>query len=231
MWGSDYDNVYTVGGGRLNGSTTDLPLIYHYDGTNWKEARPLLPVGFSAGYLYDVWGSSASDVYLLGLGTDASGRDLPLLYHNDGTGWTETTLSLPFGWSEGKLFSVWGSSPEYIYLAGRGTDSTGHQQPLLYHSSGAGWMQVVLAAPSDASGSYLNDIWGSSASDIYAVGTSFDANHYNTPLLYHNDGSGWTQIAVSLPAGWTLGYLYGVSGSGTDNNVYLVGEGAAPSGP
>jgi hypothetical protein len=34
-------------------------------------------------------------------------------------------------------------------------------------------------------------VWGSSARDVYAVGETVGA-----PLLYHNDGTGWTETAA-----------------------------------
>ena len=53
-----------------------------------REASPSLPAEWSRAYLRSVWGSSASDVYTVGAGYDVSGQYFPLLYHNDGTGWT-----------------------------------------------------------------------------------------------------------------------------------------------
>ncbi|KPA15074.1 hypothetical protein MHK_004719, partial [Candidatus Magnetomorum sp. HK-1] len=101
----------------------------------------------------------------------------------------------------------------------------------------------------DPNGNQLNDVWGSSSSDIYAVGTYGTLIHYdgtewnsifvdNSPNLYdvwgtgsndvfvagngivlHYDGTGWTNIY----SGTTLRSLWGTSG----NDIFGVGSSGA----
>ena len=174
------------------------------------EASPPLAAGWGGGHLYGVWGSSANDVYAVGEGSNQNGTG-PLLYHNDGTGWTEATPSLPVGWSGGSLIDVWGSSASDVYAVGW---STG---PLLYHNDGTGWTEV---GSSLSSGGYLNGVWGSSASDVYAVGTGTNATRDLS-----QDGTGWTDASPSLPVGWSYGNLRSVWGSSA-SDVYAVGWGS-----
>ena len=57
----------------------------------------------------------------------------------------------------------------------------------------------------------LDGIWGSSGSDVFAVGSGGTILHY--------DGSGWTPMTSGITT-----YLYGVWG-GSSNDVFTVGDG------
>jgi hypothetical protein len=77
--------------------------IQHYDGSNWTSMDlPALPSGDEPGArLFDVWGSSAHDVYAVGAGG--------VVLHYDGTGWATTTAG------ESDLECVWGISESELY--------------------------------------------------------------------------------------------------------------------
>jgi hypothetical protein len=62
-------------------------------------------------------------------------------------------------------------------------------------------------------GNRYNAVWGSSATDVFAVGAAGTISRY--------DGASWTQMASG-----TTATLHGVWGSGA-SNVYAVGEGGA----
>src|SRR6266487_2478459 len=268
IWGSGASDVYTVGYG-YNGSSVNLPLMYHRDSSNWTVANLSLPIGLNSGILYGVWGSSANDIYAVGSG---NGDNVPLLYHKDNSGWTVSSplppsgwshsylnavwgssaadvyavgfgyngsatmpliyhktisgegisnLSLP-GWSSGYLYSVWGSSAADVYVAGEGFKGAAFL-PLLFHWNGSSWTDVSPSLPTGWSSGNFKGLWGSSASDVYAVGSGFKGSAF-VPLLYHWNGSGWTEASPSLPTGWNSGYLSGVWGSNA-SNVYAVGYG------
>jgi hypothetical protein len=78
------------------------------------QIEPLnLPNGWSYGFLYGIWGSSADNVYAVGYGYNGSALR-PLLYHKTGNNWTDVNLSLPSGWNSGNLYSIWGSGPNDV---------------------------------------------------------------------------------------------------------------------
>jgi hypothetical protein len=216
VWGSGASDVYAVGTGNITLST-NLPLLYHNNGSGWSEASPPLPSGWSSAYLQDVWGSSASDVYAVGYASSGS-TTIPLIYHNNGSGWDPSTFSLPSGTS-GYLYGVWGSSASDVYAVGYASNES-NTTPLLYHNNGSGWSEASPAPPGGWSFSYLQDVWGSSASDVYAVG--YASSGSSTPLIYHNTGSGWSDSTFSLPSG-TSGYLNGVWGSSA-SDIYSAGN-------
>ena len=127
------------------------------------------------GYLYGVWSPSASDIYAVGDGNNST-TYMPLIYHNDGSGWTNVSPGLLHGWTEGFLHGLWGSSASDIYAVGWGNNGTA-DIPLIYHYDGSGWTASSPSLPSGFTTGYLNgSVWGSSASDIYAVGYGYNGN-------------------------------------------------------
>ena len=133
--------------------------------------------GRTLGQLFSVWGSSASDVYAVGYGDD-----VPLIYHYDGSGWTNDSPSLPSGWSNSFLWGVWGSSGSDIYAFGNGDRDLAY-----YHYDGNSWTSSK-SSPSLPSGWTSSDwggVWGSSASDVYAIGSGYNSTGHELPLIYH----------------------------------------------
>src|SRR5574339_663805 len=224
VWGSSASDVYAVGYGN-NGSAT-VPLLYYNNGSSWSEFGLSLPAGWGSGYLYGVWGSGPNDVYAVGSGYSGAAF-LPLLYHNNGSTWTATSLPLPAGVTSGYLYGIWGSSTNDVYAVGYGNTGT-TTIPLLYHSNGSSWSEAGLPAPSGWNSVNFRGIWGSGTSDVHVAG--YGSNGSNLlPLLYHKDSSNWAASTLSLEGGWRSGYLYGVWGS-TASDVYTVVSGNNGSG-
>jgi len=88
---------------------------------------------------------------------------------------------------------VWASAPDDVFVAGS----------QLVHYDGANWVEQ-LDQPENMWG-----IWGSSGSDVFAVG--------DNGSVYHYDGSAW-----SGPTTAAAGRLFGVHGNAW-NDVYAVG--------
>jgi hypothetical protein len=93
--------------------------------------------------LRGVWGSSAKDVYAVGLqGT---------ILHSQGDGtWTQQTSG-----TTKDLHAIWGSGPHDLYAAG----------DVLLRSSGDGNWHSEPSAPSA-----LEGVWGSAPNDVYVAG-------------------------------------------------------------
>jgi hypothetical protein len=178
----------------------EAPLLYHNDGSGWTASSPSLPAGLHDGSLSGVWGSSSSDVYAIGDGSDMNGNVVPLLYHNDGSGWTGFLPSLPAGWGKGYLYSVWGSSTSNVHVGGFGYDTKGEEVPLLYH------------IPKDYNISGNAGVAGATLSYIDGTTKTVTA-----------DGSG--NYTINVPPGWSgvvtpskAGYVF-TPGSRTYTNV------------
>ncbi|HEU4953058.1 MAG TPA: hypothetical protein VFT28_00705, partial [Gemmatimonadales bacterium] len=150
-----------------------LSLIFHYNGTDWQ--RVTLP-GDVLPSLTDVWGSSATDVYTVGVDQLIAPLAGTIL-HFDGGAWTPV-LQEP----DLILNAVWGSSASDVYAAGFTSveqDGVFIQAGAIRHFDGQSWTAVTL--PSTG---ILNDLWGSSSTDVFAVGEE--------GVILHYDGTNWT---------------------------------------
>lgn len=108
----------------------------------------------------------------------------------------------------GGLFSVWGSGPDDVWVAG---GQVGHG--LLLHSDGTAWTRVDTGAHE-----LLWWVYGFGQEDVYAVGEG--------GLILHYDGERWRHVASG-----TDQTLYGVWGA-SGGDVWIVGgdpNGAAGS--
>ncbi|RPJ28823.1 MAG: fibronectin type III domain-containing protein [Chloroflexi bacterium] len=225
VWGSGASNVFAVGDGGHTNSTVTYPLLYRYNGSTWTSSSLPLPDGWGHGYLRAVWGSSASNVYAVGFG-DMGSASIPLLYHYNGSTWSFSTPSLPTeDWGSGYLNGVWGSGTNDIYAVGSGNNGSS-VATLLYHYDGSSWTSSSLPSLSGWSTIRLYSIWGSSANDVYIVGSGI---HEGTtlPLLYRKTINGWA-ASNFLPTGWSSGHFDGIWGSST-TEVYAVGSGRVPN--
>ncbi|MDM8549267.1 hypothetical protein QUF72_04280 [Desulfobacterales bacterium HSG2] len=183
---------------------------------------PMIPFITGIETLYDVWGTSAENVYVVG----QSGTIL----HYDGE-----TLTLMESGTYFELRGIWGSSADDIFAVGGGGT--------IIRYDGKEW--TPMDSGSDA---WFNSVWGVSGSDVFAVGDGGVILHYDgkqwtrmnsgtdkdilavwgnngtdvfavgkNGLILHYAGSGW----ISMNSG-TNSRLTGVWGSsGTD--VFAVG--------
>ncbi|HET6577559.1 MAG TPA: hypothetical protein VFG66_04515 [Gemmatimonadales bacterium] len=198
VWGSAASDVFAVGGafdGRF-----DRTLIFHFDGSGWRRmsvAGEVLPA------LNDVWGSSATDVWAVGRDQVAD-PSAGVILHYDGASWT------PVLQHEGLVpNAVWGSSATNVFTVGFQVDETPSGEftvtGVVWHYDGTAWTPMSL--PSAA---VLNEVWGTSPTDVFAVGEDGAVLHY--------DGSAWT---VTSP---TRSALLAVWGS-SPGDVFAAGAG------
>jgi hypothetical protein len=187
VWGSSNNNVFVVGNGGV---------IYHYDGNAWLKMTTNV-----TGDIHGVWGSSENDVYAVGNA---------FIIHYDGNEWTEV-FDTPY-----RLIAIWGNSKTNIYAVAMtgpifhydgnewsqvgkangvmhgvwGTDDgvwfVGHDKTgdytnayLLYFNGT--WSELVVSTFSD-----IDAIWGSSGSNVYAVGG--EPLDGGSTLVIHFDG-------------------------------------------
>jgi hypothetical protein len=188
-----------------------------------------------------VWGTSATDLYLVATDSAASNRDS--IWHSvDGVNWSEQyALS-----AAGNVNQIWGPSPTDLYAVGTNVwlHSTGNGTwaagPNIFPAgttctspnsiAGFDATNFYIAQCKDASnnnavfhmkpaGGVMETtgagapglLWGPDPTSVYGVSGLF-----TTPLLYHTDGGGtWT--TTSTPCAPT-----GVWGSSA-NNVYVIG--------
>lgn len=213
VWGSGPSDVFAVG---------DFGTILRFDGSAWSTP---MPSGTSLN-LRRVWGTGPDNVYAVGIGG--------IILHYDGTQWwvmsSGTTNSLYGLWGSGpgdilasgdggtllrfdgaswstwggtfsgqSLYNIWGSGSDIFMVAGDGT---------IHRSSdgGVAWFGTVSGV------SELYGVWGSSATSVFAVGST------ETILRYTGMGTDWRYERMNSPK-----TLYGIWGTGPDD-VFAVGD-------
>jgi hypothetical protein len=159
VWGTGPSDVVTVGGQPGAGAAMA------WDGTSWSSlAVPDGPM------LFWVHGSGG-ELWMVG----EAGR---ALRRTAGGDWEETTTGVDV--------DLWGvycvTSTDVWAVGGNARDRDG--EPALLHWDGERWEAGALPAL-DRSAPALFKVWGTSADNVYAVGSR--------GLLLHWDGSGWHQ--------------------------------------
>ncbi len=169
--------------------------------------------------LLGVWGSSATDVFAVGMGGT--------ILHYDGTKWLPMTSG-----TTKDLNAVWGSSGSDVFAVGAdgtilhydGTSWSSMSSGTTYsltcvwgssatdvwadgmvfsHYDGSTWTQTNLATGSQ-------DIWGTSGSNIYAAGDNGGIVHY--------DSLNWSGMTTPVS-----NILYGIWGS-SNSDIFAVGH-------
>jgi len=219
VWGSSRSDIYAAG---TTFSSYEDPIggvLLHYDGSAWSDG-PTLP-GADAQIYSDVWGTSASDVYITGgaiYGYDWASFPyvLGLIFHYDGASWSIALRWFYIGYFV--FAGVWGSSPSDVFAIGN-WDNYDLVNPengfVIVHSDGKRW--TLMDAASNVGGYYhLAAIWGTSHSDVFAVGSSGDPDYGD--MVMHYDGLRWSELPV--PSGG--GGLYAVWGASA-SDVFASG--------
>ena len=151
VWGSGAEDVFV----------TTFDSVVYFDGSQWSYLATLLG---STEPPFTVWGTSGTNVYV--------GHGNGLIDRWDGSGWTDS-LKLVDDWRVG-FGGIWGTGESDIFAVGgyRGiTDTVPHtgyaDGACIYHFDGARWIeQEGVRGLSDG----LDDVWGASATDVWAVG-------------------------------------------------------------
>jgi len=161
-WGASDDDFWVA--------NTDNSRVFHWDGQMWTRTT-LQFVQVQA-----LWGSSASDIWLTGIGDS---------YHYNGVSWSRYESNTFVGPDD--AWGIWGFGPNDVWAAG-GRDE-------LVHWDGAEWTAVE---ENDVDFGSYNDIWGPSPDMVLAVGNHGDVAIY--------DGDSWHlhERELSLSQNFTM---------------------------
>jgi hypothetical protein len=159
-------------------------------GSSWQEVS--VPASTGAG-LWEVWGSGASDVYIVG--------DKGLALHGSGTSFTAVNL----GGVTTYINDVWGSSASDVYLFGGGG--------LIMHGSASGGFTKQNPGTSDI----MMYGWGSADGSSVWINSKNSTDTVNIIWYSGNHGSTWTSqisTASDISALWSTaaGHAYAVGG-------------------
>jgi hypothetical protein len=200
VWGTSDSDFYVVG----DTSTC----IAHWSAGSWKA-----PSASCSATLNAVAGTSASDIHTLGncSGVPSSAKVYALHYT---TSWTSVDFVNGGGMYCGAMSGIWAESASGTVVA-VGTPGYYSGGSPVYRFTGGAWTAEAVPKATDGGMSMvvLNGVWGSSTSDIWAVGSNGAVRHYN--------GSKWSivpQTAAPTAA------LYGVFGPNA-TDIIAVGDG------
>lgn len=140
-----------------------------WNGSSWTPSA--LPGNFES-----IWESSPSDTWAVGMGG--------VMAHFDGKSWTELTPPPPdYGIDD--TVAIWSNGPNDAWIAANGDVSAN-----LLHWDGHAWNASSISAASP-SWIYFHALWGTSASNMWAVGSGPTAQ---TGRIVHFDGAKWSVI-------------------------------------
>jgi hypothetical protein len=226
-------SIWAVGDYSSPGATKTL--IVHWNAKAWKQVPSPSPGKF--GELDGVRAVSARSVWAVG-GYTAGGHDKTLIEHWNGTRWAR--VASPNPGTDNELFAVTATSSrdawavgeipgEQADIAGRAqravdTPGSATNQAFIVHWNGRKWRHV--ASPSPGSGSELDAVGATSASNAWAVGYTSSGSIDKT-LVLHWNGRRWTRMAS--PSTGREAFLTGVTATSA-RNAWAVGDSIAHSG-
>ncbi|MEO8233710.1 MAG: hypothetical protein ABI638_15630 [Ignavibacteriota bacterium] len=182
--------------------------------------------------MYDMWGSSPTDVYTVG---HASAND-GVMWHYDGNNWHDVVLSESKGGQipgAFELTSVFGFNSSDIYAAGERLRTNPNPPPnfidssLIIHFDGStAWRKVNVY-----NGRLIGDIYGSSQSDIWAAGRGNLLNHFNgnywkkdTLILFVPNGYDFSINSISSYNSNNFLTASAYNSNNGDQNYYFIGH-------
>ncbi len=217
-YGFGPDDVYSVG---VDGS------MAHYDGATWTA----IDTGTDAD-LWGVWGTSGSDLWVVGgvpdsggdCGDEAVDGEKTCIWHYDGSSLSPVAI----GKGENdrgatSMFKVWGIDDK-LFTVG--------QNGLVLQYDGSAWTRISAGA--EANDDFVS-LWGPSSDNIVAVGGRSSAR------IAHFDGSAWETTAPSGYGGLNavymlqddlavIGGIYGMVGTYQPSTGEIVEEGPVSGG-
>jgi hypothetical protein len=197
VWGISDSDIFATVSSPLGANGP----ILHYDGSSWSPSdAPIIP-------FLGIWGSSSSEVYAVGWAYSPPNQGAGWIFRYNGSTWAPVFLSstiLPD--------SVWGSSRDDVYV--------GTAEGAILHGSSLFWQQVA-----SVDGYVIGAIWGSSSSDVFAVGSGGNGT---VGCVVHYDGAAWTLMNeghfMALLSVWGSSHtdVFAVGCSQTDSSGTII---------
>lgn len=185
-------------------------------GPEW--ARVSIPSpGTLENFLYGVDARTAEDVWAVGL-QSSIGRWRTLTERWDGVRWR--VVPSANGPGHNVLLAVAAVAEDDAWSVGYRRERVGATlRTLIEHWDGSRWS--IVPSPTPPGTSELVAVSAASATDVWAVGDTFDAGP-NRPLIVHWNGSSWSRVPSPTPPGVSSG-LFGVVALGP-NDAWAVGH-------
>jgi hypothetical protein len=157
-------------------------------GPGWQ--RVTIPGVRSHNRLRDLDGTTG-DLWAVGSTFGGAKPSIPLVERWDGDSWSASTPTSSV--ARAQLRGVARLGPTNVWAVGGDTDTGANRDPLAMHWTGSSWTQTSLPA---LSGATLFGVDGSSAADVWAVGSVGDPAR---TLALHWNGTAWTRFTTPSP--------------------------------
>jgi Fibronectin type III domain len=166
--------------GNVNPAGNPVPALASNDGSGWV-AAPTLPIGGHGAVFDGIAASGADDVWAAGNQYDTAWNQLPLVAHNDGTGWVvDTATGLA---ATRALYGVAATADGPVVV---GQASSG--QALVATRRTDTW---AVDTPLGAVESEAYDVVDDGAGGLWVSGDYHDGSTMR-PFVAHFDGTSWT---------------------------------------
>lgn len=131
------------------------------------------------GFVYSIWGSSENDVWA------ALGTGINTLWHFNGQSWKPWPTRV-----SPALYSIFGTAQNNVWMGGNDGE--------MYHFDGFIWARSYKYSPPGYGYVYFADIYGTSPTDIYAIGGAVpQGNSYEVGFILHYDGERWKEVLLT----------------------------------
>jgi len=210
------NDVWAVGFQVIN--NIPATLVLHWDGQSWSVVASPNPGAFGT-ELYSVKAITADDVWAVGRTSDYRDNYRGVAFHWDGAAWYDVST----GSYVVPLQAVDASSTTDAWAVGSfGVTETG----TVLHWDGSQWIPVPI--PYTPGFETLNGVKALSDTDVWVAGQKFDpSTGRDHRLLYHWDGTDWTEAAAPDP-GPGQNALNAITALGT-NEIWAAGYQGSPS--
>jgi hypothetical protein len=174
-------NVWAVGSITSEATEVEVPLILHWNGKSWTRLQsPKLLYGGDS-WLTAVAGSSASNVWAVGLGV----ANTAVQFHWNGKSWSNETYrgSLPipgFGYELRGVETTSSSSAWAVACCGRAL-----------HWNGRKWIPTRIGTT--AEDYEFQGLAGASSSSVWAAAWFFNSSGNYVAVILHWNGKTWTR--------------------------------------
>lgn len=174
------------------------------------------PAGSFQTNMEDIWGSSSTNVYVVGHNSDGFGN----MFHFNGTGWKPVGLNpIEGGTIAGPidLKALHGISVNQIWAVGERIYQNPNPPPnfsdssFIIHFNGHQWLEQTLTEK----GGYLEVITGTAPNNLWVAGW------YGT--LYHYNGQAWERDSVPLKVPQGAFFTFSAMAVRPSNEVFLTG--------
>ena len=187
-------NLWAVGS-ATSLSSSSATLIEHYGGTSWQVVPSPNPAGGRYDDLTGVSGTSASDIWSVGMEFVNSSRSFPIIEHYNGSAWSLVPSAEPT--QVGDLSAVAALTPANAWAVGNGHTPAGVNAPMVQHYNGTAWTEVPTSV---TTAGILSAVAAVSAGNVWAVGSQpVPAGIGRSGLAMHYNGTSWTASALPAP--------------------------------